>query len=135
MKAEDGQRPAVDIGERTLDYGVRAVRLFRALQQQPDRAGWVIARQYLRSATSVGANIAEAQSAETRADFVHKHGIALKEARESMYWLRLMAKSGLLPSEKLRPLQRETEEIIAIVTTIIVRSKKKANQSAPGPRG
>jgi len=129
MKVEDGQRSAPDITERTLDYGVRAVRLFRALQEQPDRAGWTIGRQYLRSATSVGANVAEAQSAETRADFVHKYGIALKEAKESLYWLRLMARSDLLPRNKLRALQEETEEIIAVVTTIILHAKRNATQA------
>ncbi len=128
MKVEGRQRPAPDIGDRTLNYSVDAVNVFRALQDQPDRAGWTIGRQYLRSATSVGANVAEAQSAETRADFVHKYSIALKEARESLYWLRVMDRSGLLRSEDLGHLKAETEELIAIITTIIVRAKEKARE-------
>ena len=70
MKEGHGERP--DIQERTLEYAVRAVRLFQALQALPDRAGWTIGRQFLRAATSIGANVAEAQSAESRADFAHK---------------------------------------------------------------
>jgi four helix bundle protein len=127
MKVE-GRKPAPDICGRSLDYGVRAVRLFRALQEQPDRAGWTVGRQYLRSATSIGANVAEAQSAETRADFVHKYGIALTEARESLYWLRLMDRSGLLPSHRVGPLIGETEELTAVITAITVRAKQNAEE-------
>jgi four helix bundle protein len=57
----------------------------------------VIGRQYLRSATSIGANVEEAQAAESRPDFIHKMGIAQKEARESLYWLRLLRASGIVP--------------------------------------
>jgi four helix bundle protein len=114
-----------DIAEQTLEYGVRAVRLYRALCEKKDGAGWVIGKQYLRAATSIGANIAEAQSAESKADFVHKYGIAQKEARESEYWLNLLEKAQILPPGRLKPLQEETGEIIAIITTIIVNSKRK----------
>ena len=66
----------------------------------------------------------EAQSAETRADFIHKHGIAQKEAKESLYWLRLMAESGTVNIHRLKPLMKETEEIYAVITAIIVKSKQ-----------
>lgn len=88
------QRPA-EISSRCLGYALRAIKLYQFLQARKDGAAWVISKQYLRSATSIGANVAEAQSAESRSDFIHKYGVAQKETRESLYWLRLLAESGL----------------------------------------
>jgi four helix bundle protein len=76
-----------------------------------------------RAATSVGANLEEAQAGETRSDFVHKCGIAQKEIRESLYWLRLLAASRLISANRLRPLERETEELYAVITAIIRNTK------------
>ena len=120
------QPVARDIRERTLEYAVRAVRLYHTLQDGKDGAGWIMAKQYLRSATSIGANVAEAQSGETRADFIHKYSIAQKEARESLYWLRLLERSGMLSSERLALLMQETRELVAVITAIIVRAKENA---------
>ena len=91
-----------------------------------DGAAWVIGKQYLRSATSIGANIAEAKGAESTQDFVHKYGIAQKEAHESAYWLALLEKAAVLPAERLDGLKTETDELIAIITTIILNTKRKA---------
>jgi four helix bundle protein len=116
---------APDIRKRTYGYSLRAIKLYHALQEGNDGAGWVLGKQYLRAATSIGANVEEAQSAESQADFVHKYGIAQKEARESLYWLRLLAESGIIPSQRLRPLMRETEELFAVITGIILSTKRK----------
>lgn len=115
-----------DIRERSYVYSLRAIKLYQALQERKDGAGWVLGKQYLRSATSIGANVEEAQSAESRPDFVHKYGIAQKEARESIYWLKLLAESGIIPSQRLRPLMRETEEIFAVITGIILSAKGRS---------
>jgi four helix bundle protein len=112
-----------EIQERTKEYALRAIRLYRFLQTQRDGAGWILGKQYLRAATSIGANMAEAQSGESRLDFVHKCSIAQKEARESKYWLDLMEKSGLVPSARLKGLRVETEELISVITSIIVSTK------------
>lgn len=114
-----------DIGDRALEYSVRAVRLFRTLQKLKDEAARTIGRQFLRSAMSVGANIEEAHFAESRADFIHKYRIARKEARESLYWLRVLVATGMVPRARLGPLIKETEEIIAIVTSIILTTSKR----------
>ena len=114
-----------DIRERAFEYALRAINLYRATQTGRDTAGWVLGKQFLRSATSIGANIEEARSGESRGDFIHKYGIAQKEARESLYWLRLIAKSGILTRPQLDPLLEETNELISVITAIIVRSKKK----------
>ena len=94
------------------------------MQEGQDGAGLVLGKQYLRSATAIGANIEEAQSGQSRADFIHKFSISQKEARESLYWLRLMAKSEIVAPERIDSLIQETEEIIAIITTIIRRTKQ-----------
>ncbi len=80
----------------------------------------------MRAATSIGANLEEALHGESRADFIHKYGIAQKEARESLYWLRLLSESEMSSRERLQPLIKETGEIILIITTIILRAKGKA---------
>ncbi len=116
-----------DIRERALEYALRAIKLFQCLQEGKDKAGDIIGKQYLRSATSIGANIEEAQSGESKADFIHKFTISQKEARESLYWLRLLDKSQLIPNDHLKFLIQETEEIIAIITRIIVNTKKNRN--------
>lgn len=113
-----------NIGERSFAYALRAIRLYQHLQNGKDGAGWVLAKQYLRAACSVGANIEEAQAAESRPDFIHKLGIAQKETRESMYWLRLLAESSIVTGVQLRPLMDETEELLAVLTSIIVSTKR-----------
>ena len=113
-----------DIRNRSFQYALRAIKLYRFLQNRRDGASWILGKQYLRAASSVGANIEEAQSAETRADFVHKYGIAQKEAKESLYWLRLLAESGIVSAKRLAPLMRETEELFAVTTAIIVKAKR-----------
>jgi four helix bundle protein len=123
MKAE--KEKWWDIRNRAFAYALRAIKLYQALQEQKNGAGWILGKQYLRSATSIGANIEEAQSAESRADFIHKYGIAQKEAKESLYWLRLIGESGILPTNRLASVTRETEELFAVITAIIVNTKRK----------
>lgn len=113
----------LDIRMRSFRYALRAIKLHQALQEKRDGTCWILGRQYLRSATSIGANIEEAQSGETRADFIHKYAIAQKEARESLYWLRLLVESEILPAPLLGPLIKETEELFAVITAIIRNAK------------
>jgi len=112
-----------DLLKRLEDNAVRAVGLSRYLQEQPDRTGWDLGRQYLRSATSIGANAEEAQDASTKKEFIYKYGIAQPEARESRYFLPLFIRVELAPEERLRPLLQETEELYAITTTILRNAK------------
>ena len=112
-----------DIYDRTLDFSVRIIRLSRELQM----AGRIcrnLATQVFKSGTSIGANLEEGRSAESRADFTHKYGIALREARETLYWLKLIARSELLPANSLTELTSECNEIIAVLTTIIKKTKQ-----------
>lgn len=113
-----------DIHERCLDYGVRAIKLFRHLKLQRDEASIIIGRQFLRAATSIGANLAEASAGETKADFVHKCSIAQKEAREALYWLDLLVRAELMPAKKLEKIRTETREIVAVITAIGRNAKR-----------
>ena len=114
-----------EILDRPFVYALRAIKLYQYLQRRKDGAGWILGKQYLRAATSIGANIEEAQAGESRSDFIHKLGIAQKEARESRYWLHLLAESSIVAKEKLQPLRRETEELIGVITAIIVNTKSR----------
>ena len=118
-----------DIGERTLDYSLRAIRLYRFIEGSRDGAARLIGRQYLRCATSIGANVQESRAGESRADFVHKVAIAQKEARESIYWLRLLLQSELIPEGRIMPLLAETKEILAVLSAIIVKARRQSNFS------
>ena len=111
------------IREKFFGYALRAINLYRYLQKIQDGAGWILGKQYLRSACSIGANVEEAQSGESRADFIHKLGIAQKEARESLYWLHLMVESRTVPKAKLGPLIHESEEMIRMLSSIILTTK------------
>lgn len=125
--------PSLKIRERAFVFSLRAVKLFQHLQKQKDGAGWVIGKQFLRSACSVGANVEEAQSAESRADFTHKLGIAQKEARETLYWLRLLGEAQNVTKTKLDPLLKETDILIRVLGSIILTTKngRKSSNRVP----
>jgi len=88
-------------------------------------AGRELGRQLIRAGTSVGANVEEADAAESDKDFVHKVSIARKEARESRYWLRLLKESGVWQEEGMDYLVQEATELIKILSTIIRNKKNK----------
>ena len=117
---------AKDIRQRSFDYTLRAVKLYQHLQKQRDGACWILGKQFLRAASSIGANIEEAQAGESRSDFIHKLGIARKEARESLYWLRVMAQSNIVPQRRIQPLMQETNELLTVITSIILRTKRNS---------
>jgi four helix bundle protein len=121
-----------DIRERSFSYALRAIRLYQYLEKSHDGAGKILTRQYLRAACSIGANVEEAQSGESRPDFIHKLSIAQKEARESCFWLRLPAESGIVAKTRLKPLLQETEELIAVITSIIIGTKRKSGTASVG---
>lgn len=111
--------------ERTFSYALEIVRLCKRCQRR-DNAARTVARQCLRSGTSVGANVEEAQAGQSRADFLSKYAIALKEARETRYWLRLLIESGDCPGEIGSALVQEADELQRILAAIIVKAKKSA---------
>jgi four helix bundle protein len=123
--------PQYDIRERSFDFACAAVRFFQYLQQEtatPRR----IAEQFLSAGTAVGANLEEAKAAHSRAEFLAKNSIALKEAREARYWLRLLRACDLVPSERIDPHLQEAKELVAILTAIRKNSGHR-NAEFPPP--
>ena len=111
-----------DIAERRFAYSLRIITLYRELEK--DSVGRILGRQLLRSATSVGANIHEAQGGQSKADFIAKMSIAHKEARETAYWLRLIREARLLPPNRIADLSDEMEQLIKILTAILLTAKQ-----------
>src|SRR5260221_8812164 len=94
-----------------------AVQIIRLCPSFPDElAAKHVMRQLVRSGTGGGSNYEEARGAESRADFIHKVGVANKELREALYWLRLARDADLVPGSRLDPLVQEADELVAILT-------------------
>jgi four helix bundle protein len=110
-----------DIEDRTFHFAVRVLRLVAALPN--DRVADVVGRQLGRCGASVGANVEEAQGSHSRAEFVRRMNIARSEAREALYWLRLLAESGYVKRERLRDIIAEADALVRILVTIVKRSR------------
>ena len=111
------------IADKSMDFAVRVVNLYR--QHVSERNEYVMSRQLLRSGTSIGANVREAMSAHTKADFVAKMSIALKECNETGYWLELMTRTSFVTEELYRSLDSDRREIFALLTSIIKSARYK----------
>ena len=108
---------ANDLEERLVDFAVRIITVVEAL---PDsKAGNHIAGQLIRSGTSPAPNYGEAQSAESRNDFIHKMKVALKELRETLVWLKITMRKPLCPPERLVPIIEENDELISIFVSSV----------------
>ena len=112
---------------RLIDF---AVTIIKTADLLPDtKIGKHIRGQIIRSGTSPAPNYGEAQDAESRADFIHKIKISLKELRETKVWLQMIARSSLIkPSEKLEPIIRETDELISILVASVRTAKKNSRK-------
>jgi len=115
----------LDIVERSIDYSLRIIKLYRELER--NSIGRILGSQLLRAGTSIGANIHEAQGGQSKADFIAKMSIAYKEARETAYWLRLIQDAKLISVTRLKDLRDETDQLIKILSSILLTSKQKNN--------
>ena len=114
------------IDNKSKAFAVRIVQFVRYLQN--DRNEFVLSKQILRSGTSIGANIRERKNAHSKADFINKLSIALKEADETQYWLEILYESGLIVQDLFNSLNEELKEIIAIITSSIKTAKEKGRK-------
>ena len=112
-----------NISIRLRRFAAAIVRLCRDIPH--DAPATHVARQLARAATGGGANYEEARGAESRADFIHKIGIANKELRESLYWLQLAADADLISRQQVSDLVREADELVAILTASIKTAKQR----------
>ncbi len=112
-----------DLRERTTEFALRIVRMYTKLPKTTEAQ--TLGRQVLRSGTSVGAQFRESQRAKSDADFINKLEGCLQEADETAYWLELLVRSEIVPADKIEFLRKETDEIIAILVTIVTKVKKR----------
>ncbi len=122
MELDAGEKKTGDnIAERLLDFAVRVIKLVNALPKTI--VGRHIAGQLVRSGTSCGSNYEESRGAESRADFIHKLGIALKEIKESRFWLKVIYHAKIMKPEQIESLIVECGELAAIIAKSIITAK------------
>ena len=112
-----------EIQDRTYDFALRVIKLCKYLERDKSIIK-VISNQLFKSRTSIGANVEEAIGAQSKKDFIFKMTIALKESRETYYWLRLLRDSDSVSVDKLSEIIDESEQIIKIISKIIITSQK-----------
>jgi four helix bundle protein len=110
------------VEELSFGFALRVVKLCRFLQVENKE--YVLSRQLLKSGTAIGALVREAQHAESKADFIHKMAIALKEANETEYWIELLYQSQLLEKQGFDSIKSDIVELLKLLTAIIKSSKK-----------
>jgi four helix bundle protein len=114
---ENSENPIVDL---SYNFGVRIVKFYKYLSS---KQVYVLSKQILRCGTSIGANVHESIHAQSKADFINKMNIALKEADETDYWLRLLRDSDVIEEEEFKSLQTDVKQIIGTLVKIIKNSK------------
>jgi len=118
LRIENRENPLI---KKSYDFALDIVLLYKFLAEK--RKEFVLSKQLLRSGTSVGANIREAVDGQSKADFLSKMNISLKEARESLYWIDLLADSNYIDPEQKQKIYKKCEELIRILVSIVKTTK------------
>jgi four helix bundle protein len=113
------------IKNKSFDFAIRIVKLFQHFQAE--KKEFVLSKQLLRSGTSVGAMVREAEHSESKADFIHKLAIAQKEINETIYWLELLNTTDYLIEKEFESINADAVEIIKLITSIIKSTKSSIN--------
>lgn len=113
------------VKDKSFKFAIRVVRLYQFLVAK--KKEFILSKQLLRSGTSVGAIVREAEHAETKKDFIHKMAIAQKEINESIYWLELLKETDYLNESEFKSLNDDAIEIIRLITSIIKSTKANIN--------
>ena len=111
------------VKEKSFEFSVRIVNLYKHLTT--NKQEYVLSKQLLRSGTSIGANISEAEQAQSVSDFISKMSISLKESCESEYWLRLLHRTDYLNDAEFSSIYADCKDLTKLLTTIIKSSKAK----------
>jgi four helix bundle protein len=109
------------IKDRSFKFALRIVRLYRYIKEE--KKEYVLSKQVLRSGTAIGALVRESQHAESKADFIHKLSIALKEANETDYWIELLFQSGYLEETSYLSIHADIDELLKLLISIIKTTK------------
>ncbi|SFG95284.1 four helix bundle protein [Pontibacter chinhatensis] len=110
------------VAQKSFQFAIRVVRLYMYLKDHKQE--FILAKQLVRSGTSIGANTEEAVAAQSKSDFIHKLHIALKEARETSYWLRLLHAVELIETAAFESINRDCVELQKMLSSIILTSKR-----------
>ena len=111
---------------KSFGFAIKIVEVYKYLSIE--KREFVMSKQLLKCGTSIGANVAEAAKGQSGKDFVSKMSIALKEANECLYWIELLSATGFLTEDKVSNLSDECDEIIKILSSIILSMKEKASR-------
>ena len=116
-------RPENKLRDKSYRFAIRAVNLYKHLSAE--RRELVLSKQMLRSATSIGANIHEAEHAQSRPDFLSKLNISLKEASETAYWLRLLKDTSYLNEAEFSSMKNDCDELVAMLAASVKTLRDK----------
>ncbi|MCP4443703.1 MAG: four helix bundle protein [Aureispira sp.] len=109
------------IGQKSFEFAILVVNTYKQIVS--DHKEYVLSRQFLRSGTSVGANVKEAQNAQSKADFIHKLSISLKEAGETEYWIELLYQTNYINKLVYQNIKDSVTELLKMLTAIIKTTK------------
>ena len=121
-----------EMKDRTREFALRVIRATQSLPKE--QAAYVLGKQLLRSATSVGANYRAACRARSKAEFLAKLGIVEEETDESIYWMELLVAAGIVQKHRIDKLMQEADEILSIVIASINTARKSASRKPVSPR-
>ncbi len=107
---------------KSFNFALRIINLYKYLSEE--KREYILSKQLLRSGTSIGANVREAEHAESKKDFIHKLSISLKEANETEYWLELLFRSSYISDNEFKSISKDISEILKLLISIIKTSKK-----------
>ncbi|MDX2360120.1 MAG: four helix bundle protein [Crocinitomicaceae bacterium] len=110
---------------KSFQFAIDSVNLYKELVIDKE---FVMSKQFLRSSTSVGANIRESCNSNSKKDFVYKLSISQKECDESIYWLELMERTGYIEARRMEPIKNQGEEILRIIKSSILTAKRNLNK-------
>ncbi|WP_374173844.1 four helix bundle protein [Flavobacterium tructae] len=117
------------IKDKSFDFAIRIVKLYQYLSVE--KKEFVLSKQLLRSGTSIGAMIREAEHAESKNDFIHKFAIAQKEANEAVYWLELLKAANYLNEKEFATINNDAISILKLITSIIKTTKSQIPPKQP----
>ena len=112
------------VKKKSFELAIRGVNFYKFLISE--KKGFVMSKQFLRSVTSIGANVREAINAQSKADFIHKLSISQKECDETMYWLELLKETNYISDLEFNSLHEQSTEVLKIIRSIIITSKKNS---------
>jgi len=110
------------VQEKSKEFAIRIVNLYKYLYEE--KKEFIMSKQILRSGTSIGANLAEGDFASSKADFINKIHISLKEASETGYWLELLNKTDYITKEQFDSLYKDCDELMCLLVSIVKKAKQ-----------